>query len=170
MKRNYTDGVKEDIDFFVGKEVEKTKTKGMKTLFVVGLHRTATIIKHAEKNKCKHIYFGANHSFKTLVGEEIIPLANQLRYFLDKNYWVTFDTSPTPRFSDILDLLQYKKFSIIYGLRMDNVKKMKGSVVIKIDDADFKATNPGVWCWSVNDMIDKKHFTEWAEYENDQII
>ena len=31
MKRNYTDGVKEDIDFFVGKEVEKTKTKGKKS-------------------------------------------------------------------------------------------------------------------------------------------
>ena len=69
MKRNYVDGVNEDIAFFVGKEVEKTKTKGMKTLFVVGLQRTATIVKHAEKNNCKHIYFGANHSFKTLVGE-----------------------------------------------------------------------------------------------------
>ena len=170
MKRDYVDGVSEDIVFFVGKEVEKTKTKGMKTLFVVGLQRTATIVRHAEKNNCKHIYFGANHSFKTLVGEEVIPLANQLKYFLDHDYWVTFDTSPTPRFQDFIDLLSYKKFSIIYGLRMDNVKKLKGNIVIKIDDADYNATNPGVWCWSVRDMINEKHFTEWKEYTKDKII
>ena len=53
---------------------------------------------------------------------------------------------------------------------MDNVKKMKGNIVIKIDDADFKATNPGVWCWTVNDMIDKKHFTHWEEYGKDKIV
>ena len=66
MKRDYIDGIKEDADFFVGKEVETTPTKGMQTLFVVGLQRTATVLKHAENNKCKHIYFGANHSFKVL--------------------------------------------------------------------------------------------------------
>ena len=57
MKRDYIDGIKEDADFFVGKEVETTPTKGMQTLFVVGLQRTATVLKHAENNKCKHIYF-----------------------------------------------------------------------------------------------------------------
>ena len=49
MKRDYVDGVNEDIAFFVGKEVEKTKTKGMKTLFVVGLQRTATIVNMLKK-------------------------------------------------------------------------------------------------------------------------
>ena len=71
---------------------------------------------------------------------------------------------------DFIDLLSYKKFSIIYGLRMDNVKKLKGNIVIKIDDADYNATNPGVWCWSVRDMINEKHFTEWKEYTKDKII
>ena len=170
MKRDYVDGVKENIDFFVGKEVEKTKTKGKKTLFVVGMKRTAAIVRHAEANNCKHIYFGANHSFKALAGDEIVSLANQLQYFLDHDYWVTFDTSPTPRFQDIIDLLTYKKFSIVYGLRMDNVKKMKGNVIIKIDDADFKATNPGVWCWPVRDMLNEQHFTDWQEYTKDKII
>ena len=70
MKRDYAEGIKENIDFFIGKEVEQTKTKGMQTLFVVGLQRHNVILKYAEKNKCKHIYFGANHSFKTLAGRE----------------------------------------------------------------------------------------------------
>ena len=170
MKRDYAEGIKENIAFFIGKEVEQTKTKGMKTLFVVGLQRHNVISKYAEKNKCKHIYFGANHSFKTLAGDEVQSIYNQLKYFLNKGYWVTFDTSPTPRFEDIHKLLSNKKFTIVYGLRMDNVKKMKGNIVIKIDDADFKATNPGVWCWTVNDMIDKKHFTHWEEYGKDKIV
>jgi len=42
--------------------------------------------------------------------------------------------------------------------------------VIKLDDADFRATNPGVWCWSVRDMIDDKHFTDWAEYGDDETL
>ena len=170
MKRDYAEGIKENIDFFIGKEVEQTKTKGMQTLFVVGLQRHNVILKYAEKNKCKHIYFGANHSFKTLAGDEVQSIYNQLKYFLDKGYWVTFDTSPTPRFEDIHNLLSNRKFTIVYGLRMDNVKKMKGNIVIKIDDADFKATNPGVWCWSVRDLINEDHFTDWREYKGDEIV
>ena len=53
---------------------------------------------------------------------------------------------------------------------MDNVKKLKGNIVIKIDDADYNATNPGVWCWSVRDIINEQHFTEWKEYTKDKII
>ena len=170
MKRDYSDGIKDNAEFFVGKEVEKTATKGMQTLFVVGLQRTAHIVRHAEKNKCKHIYFGANHSFKTLAGEEVESIGQQLKYFLNKGYWVTFDTAPTPRFAEIYKLLANKKFTIVYGLRMDSVLKMKGNIILKIDDADFKATNPGVWCWSVRDMIDETHFTDWHEYGEDKTV
>ena len=48
--------------------------------------------------------------------------------------------------------------------------QMKGNVVIKLDDSDYKATNPGVWCWSVKDMMTEQHFTDWVEYEKDKII
>ena len=60
MERDYKNGVKDNADFFVGTEVEKTATQGMQTLFVVGLQRTATVVRHAEKTGAKHIYFGAN--------------------------------------------------------------------------------------------------------------
>jgi len=170
MKRDYADGVKDNANFFVGAEVEKTATEGMHTLFVVGLQRTATVVRHAEKHKTKHIYFGANHSYKVLDGGEVDQIAGQLKYFLDKDYHVTVDLSPGYRFQSITGLLTYPKFTIVYGVRMDNIMDMKGNVVIKIDDADFKATNPGVWCWSVRDMIDDKHFTDWSEYGDDETI
>jgi hypothetical protein len=60
MKRNYESGVKEDIIFFVGTEIERTPAFGMKTLFVVDVHDPYIIMELARNNKCQHIYFGAN--------------------------------------------------------------------------------------------------------------
>ena len=170
MKRDYRDGIKDSANFFVGAEVEKTATEGMHTLFVVGLQRTATVLRHAEKTGAKHIYFGANHSYKVLDGTEVSSIASQLKYFLDRDYHVTIDTNPAYRFDSITELLTYPRFTVVYGIRMDNIMDMKGNVVIKLDDADFRATNPGVWCWSVRDMIDEKHFTDWNEYGADKTI
>jgi hypothetical protein len=94
MKRDYKNGVKSDVAFFIGAEVERTPTEGMQTLFVVDLQRTATVLRHAEKNSCKHIYFGANHSYKVLDGQEVQSIASQLQYFLERDYHVTIDMNP----------------------------------------------------------------------------
>ena len=53
---------------------------------------------------------------------------------------------------------------------VENIMEMKGNVIFKIDDKDFKATNPGVWCWSVRDLIKEEHFTDWNEYGDDEIV
>ena len=42
--------------------------------------------------------------------------------------------------------------------------------MLKIDDKDFKATNPGVWSHSLHDLQDRKKFTPWADYKNDTIL
>ncbi len=61
MKRDYTDGVKEDVIYFIGKEVEHTPAYGMKTLFVNGVQPVEDIALNLQG--CEHIFFGANHSF-----------------------------------------------------------------------------------------------------------
>ena len=65
MKRDYDSGVAESITFFTGVEIEKTPAFGMKTLFVVGVQDPYVIMELAREYQCKHIYFGANQSFKT---------------------------------------------------------------------------------------------------------
>ena len=170
MKRDYKNGIKDSANFFVGAEVEKTATEGMHTLFVVGLQRTATVLRHAEKNGAKHIYFGANHSYKQLDGSEVHSICNQMKYFLKNGYYVTMDTNPGYKFDDIHDLLTHPKFTLVYAVVMADLKKIKGNVVIKVDDKDFKATNPGVWCWTVKEMADKKHFTGWDQYGGDKTL
>ena len=64
MDRNYKDGNKKDVIFFIGTEVEGTPAYGLKTLFVVGLHSVEQIKEHLHSD-IDHIFFGANHSFNT---------------------------------------------------------------------------------------------------------
>jgi hypothetical protein len=42
------------------------------------------------------------------------------------------------------------------------------NATIKIDDKDFQATNPGVWCHSVQSLIRRRVFTPWDHYTKDQ--
>jgi hypothetical protein len=42
--------------------------------------------------------------------------------------------------------------------------------MLKIDDKDFKATNPGVWCHNLHDLLDRQKFTDWAKYGLDKVI
>jgi hypothetical protein len=44
------------------------------------------------------------------------------------------------------------------------------NTTIKFDDKDFEATNPGVWCVPLGAVTQKKYFTNWDLYTNDEII
>ena len=61
MKRDYTTGETDNVQFFIGTEVEHTPAFGMKTLFVTGIQSFDDIAKNL--NGSEHIFFGANHSF-----------------------------------------------------------------------------------------------------------
>ena len=41
---------------------------------------------------------------------------------------------------------------------------------IKIDDENFRATNPGVWVYYAQELKDRKKFTSWEDYGKDQPI
>ena len=56
----------EQVDFFVGTEVEHSPALGHPTLFVVGIQDSSRVMNLAQANKCSHIYFGANQSFPKL--------------------------------------------------------------------------------------------------------
>jgi len=102
MKRDYSTGVENNITFFTGVEIEKTPAFGMKTLFVVGVHDPYVIMELARNNDCKHIYFGANQSFKTNGVNDVEtwrPWEDMIYVCLDAEdgFWCTldFDVSET---------------------------------------------------------------------------
>jgi len=174
MKRDYTDGVATDITFFTGIEIEKTPAYGKKTLFVVGVHDDQIITTMAQNNDCTHIYFGANQSFKTngVNDTENWRLWEDMIYVcLEQGYWCTLDLDVS-EIEGLLEsgLVEKQQFIPQISVKLPYLQQLGYNATIKIDDKDFKATNPGVWCHNLHDLLDRNKFTSWDQYGKDEII
>jgi len=169
MNRDYTDGETSNVDFFKGIEVEHTPAFGMKTLFVVGVQKIDHIgvRLHGED----HIFFGANHSFNPQSPEEWKSWEDMITYFLDRDYLCSLDIplSAVEEFNDG-GLNERDNFIPQIRVPIPYIKLWNYNTMLKIDDKDFKATNPGVWTHSLHDLKRRSKFTPWADYNNDKII
>jgi len=176
MKRDYETGVAEDIIFFTGVEVEKTPAIGKKTLFVTGVQDVYLIEKHFIDEECEHIFFGANHSFNPGVNfpkdadawdewEELVMT------FLDKGILCSLDL-PYSHAEALLEsrMIECDNFIPQIRIPLPYIKQYNYNTMIKLDDKDFNATNPGVWCHSLHDLMDRNKFTDWTKYGLDKVI
>jgi hypothetical protein len=174
VKRNYSTGIETSIEFFTGIEIEKTPAHGMKTLFVVGVHDDQIITTMAKNNDCTHIYFGANQSFKTggvndaqnwRMWEDMIYVC------LEEGYWCTLDLDVS-EVEGLLEsgLVEKQQFIPQISVKLPYLQQLGYNATIKIDDKDFKATNPGVWCHNLHDLLGRDRFTSWDQYGKDEII
>ena len=173
MNRDYSEGKDSGIDFFVGEEIEKTPAYGLDTLFVVGLKSTEEIEKKLAVTTydTNHIFFGANHSFNPATLEEWQQWEATISHFLDKGYWCSLDI-PFNQVEEFNEgsLCEYNNFIPQIRVPIPYVKLWNYNTMIKIDDKDFNATNPGVWTHSLHSLMDRSKFTDWAQYKNDKII
>jgi len=169
MKRDYTTGEASDVQFFTGVEVEHTSAFGKKTLFVTGIHPVEEIALNL--NGAEHIFFGANHSFNPRISEEWKQWEDMISYFLDKDYLCSLDIplSAVEEFNDG-GLNDYDNFIPQIRVPVPYIKLWNYNTMLKIDDKDFRATNPGVWCHSLHDLKDRSKFTPWDAYSNDTIL
>ena len=170
MKRAYDNGVKDDVNFFVGTEIEHTPAYGKKTLFVVGLHNPDKVAKLAEEIDIDHIYLGANHSFNNtnlMYWEAVIV------ELLKRDFWVTLDFD-YKYYNDIIDSLalwnEYDRFITQISVKLPYMSLLNYNTCVKIDDKDFRATNPGVWVHHLHDLQDRSKFTDWSQYTKDKPI
>lgn len=169
MKRDYTSGVEDNIIFFRGKEVEHTPAYEMETLFVVGVQSVEDIADNLLG--CEHIFFGANHSFNPSTSDEWRAWETMIEHFLEKGYLCSLDIpmSAVEEFNEG-GLNEFTTFIPQIRVPIPYIKLWNYNTMIKIDDKDFKATNPGVWSHSLHTLMDRKHFTDWLQYQNDKII
>ena len=172
MKREYETGVAEDIIFFTGVEVEKTPAYGMETLFVTGIHTVESIKERLAH--IKHIFFGANHSFTPGVNfpqdaDNWERWEEMIRPFLEEGYFVTLDV-PLDHSEGLLEsaMIEFDNFIPQLRVPIPYIKQFNYNTMIKIDDKDFKATNPGVWCHRLHDLMDSEKFTDWTKYSLDK--
>ena len=170
----------EEVKFFTGAEVEHTPAYGLRTLFVVGVQPVQEIQDWVddfasyedESKRIQHIYFGANQSFPNPEVNDfetweawqavIVP-------FLEQDYLCTLDIDV--RSVEGLGegvLCEFDKFIPMISVKLPYIHLLNYNTTLKIDDKDFKATNPGVWCHSVHDLMDRSKFTDWSKYTKDK--
>jgi hypothetical protein len=169
MKRNYTTGEASNVQFFIGKEIEHTPAFGKLTLFVTGVHPVEEIALNL--NGAEHIFFGANHSFNPRSPEEWDSWQDMIQFFLDKDYLCSLDIplSAVEEFNDG-GLNECDNFIPQIRVPIPYIKLWNYNTMLKIDDKDFKATNPGVWSHSLHKLMDRNNFTPWDKYKEDKII
>ena len=166
----------ECVEFFHGIEVEHTPAYGKTTLFVVGAQSVSEIAQALTGGTApiEHIYFGANMSFPNLGTND--PEAWELwekmiKFFLDKGYLCTLDidVGSVEGLSES-GFCEYHNFIPMISIKIPHAQHLGYNATIKIDDVNFAATNPGVWCHSLHDLQDRRKFTSWSEYTKDKTL
>jgi hypothetical protein len=164
----------DQVDLFIGTEVEHSPAYGHRTLFVVGLQNEQVILEQAINNKCTHIYFGANQSFPQLKINDAGNWKEWESMILDclqKGFLCTLDLDATC-VEGLAEgpLIEYNNFIPMISVKLPYVQLLGYNATIKLDDRDFAATNPGVWCHSLHELRDRKCFTDWSKYTKDEVI
>jgi hypothetical protein len=170
MNRDYATGTADNIAFFTGKEIEHSPAYGMPTLFVTGLQNPADVLILAKQEKVKHIYFGANQSFRPTSTDELTHWQKMIISLLKQNFWCTLDFD-VKYAEDILEtgLNEERKFISMISVKLPYLTQFNYNSILKIDDKDFEATNPGVWTHRLHDLLDSNKFTDWDQYKEDEI-
>ena len=177
MNREGHDGV----TMFIGTEVEHTPAFQQKTLFVVGLHPWEEIDKMLNdpytsigQQPITHIYFGANQSFPKLSvndADEWREWEDMIVECLENNFLCTLDLD-VAQVEGLVEgrLVEYRNFIPQISVKLPYLQQLGYNATIKLDDKDFKATNPGVWCHNLHDLLKRDRFTDWDKYGNDEIL
>jgi hypothetical protein len=175
MNREYSSGSSDKAIFFYGTEVEHSPAHNMSTLFVVGAHPIQTILDqiryYNNVPKITHIYCGANQSFCPKDTNEWKEWEEMIYALLKKDFWVTLDFDV--RYAeDLLEtaLCEHRKFIPMISIKLPYANQFNYNTTIKVDDKDFEASNPGVWCHSLHDLMDTSKFTSWDKYKDDKIL
>ncbi len=170
MKRN-----PHDRKTFIGIEVENTKAKGLKTLFLAGAYSTQEAIVAAMGHDAEQIYLAANQSYLCRDDHDwaaaIIGLLNSW-----KGRFVTIDVPFEFRDQFLNELSGFcfdqKRLIVQYSLHVRDVSQDLPNTYLKLDDRIEDVTNPGVWVWPWAEMLDvtKPNFTSWQAYKEDQDV
>jgi hypothetical protein len=160
----------DNVQFFTGTEVERTPAFGKQTLFVVGVQPVDEIAHHFDMNPrgIEHIFFGANHSFDPKDNLEWARWEGMIGHFLEKGYMCSLDIpiSAVEQFNDS-GLCEYRNFIPQIRVSIPYIRLWNYNTMIKLDDNDFDATNPGVWTHSLHSLMSRRTFTDWDQYNED---
>ncbi len=164
----------ENIRFFTGIEVEHSPAHELPTLFVVGVQPVEDIEFWALNSNSSHIYFGANQSFPNPdINDSVVwgQWESMIGHMLDRGYMCTLDVDVSV-IEGLLEsfLVEHNNFIPMISVKIPYIRQLNYNATLKIDDKDFRATNPGVWCHNLHDLQKRSVFTDWSKYDKDSEI
>ena len=162
---------RQDVVYFIGTEVEHTPMKDEKTLFVVGVQPHEEIAQRADEYNIKHLYFGTSQSFTPTSNDDYEAWENMIKPLLKQGYWCTLDFD-VEYAQHVLDcgFDEHDKYISMISVKLPYIKLFNYNATIKLDDTTWGKSNPGVWCHSVHDLMDRKVYTDWKDYVGDTVI
>jgi hypothetical protein len=92
--------------------------------------------------------------------------------FIMQAYWCTLDLDVSC-VEGLLEsgLTENHNFIPMISVKLPYIQQLGYNATIKLDDKDFAATNPGVWCHSVHALMQRDQvFTDWYKYTKDEIV
>jgi hypothetical protein len=94
-----------------------------------------------------------------------------IKYFLKQGILCTLDV-PYSQLEEIHEdgYDEYNNFIAQLRISIPYVSLYNYNTMVKIDDKDFDATNPGVWTHSLHKLMDRTVFTPWSDYSKDEVV
>lgn len=165
--------------YFFGTEVERTAMYGERTLFVVGVQPVDKIVSiineensYNDTNRhIRHIYLGTSQSFTPRDYDDWKAWDKMIIELLDAGYWVTLDFGV--EYAEELHeegWCEYNNFIPMISVKLPYIKLYNYNATLKIDDVTWGHSNPGVWCHSLHDLMDRKVYTDWKDYVGDKPV
>ena len=159
--------------FFYGREVEHTPAYNQPTLFVIGYQQQDAIEAALAQStfETKHIFFGADDSYRPRTPAEHTAWENVILTFLGRGYWCSLDI-PFQYVDEFHEggLCEHDRFIPIIKVPVPYIRLWNYNTCVKIDDRDFAATNSGVWVHHLHDLMARDKFTDWSKYDGDVVL
>ena len=155
------------LKYFTGLEVENTPAKGLQTLFVIGEQDPAETLTQYKQQNCKHIFFGADHSFtnKSDATKWMLMIAHSLNH----NILCSLDIPPA-QIEAVNDILKHSNYpNFIAQIRLELNAFNSHKTCIKLDDK-LGADSGGVWTHTVDSLKTQDAHTQWSAYEQDETV
>ena len=154
--------------FKIGVAVEETPAKGMHTLYIDGLPTPAEVADRLKDLPASitHIHLGFNHSFNPEKNYEVWEKWEGVaRQCLEQELWVTLemDVKYVPDLHESC-MTEATRFIPLIVLELPYISLLNYNATVKIGQGTFNASNPGVWCVGVNELTNRKNFTQWDSY------
>jgi hypothetical protein len=94
-----------------------------------------------------------------------------ITHFLEKGYMCSLDipVKCVESFNDT-GLCEYRNFIPQIRVSIPYIQLWNYNTMIKLDDNDFDATNPGVWTHSLHSLMSRRTFTDWDQYNEDSTL